>query len=134
MQKCRNDKKELFHDQPFQGDSLTRWLAVSMSTLFNMSFGNEEYSSGRLWTSVLRRMLGKNIEVDIIYLAFMFVFFLIIGIMYFKIDHTEICRIVKTVWRTFDIRYDSLCIRTITKFWLTDLIQINVRNYECLFR
>ena len=44
--------------------------------------------------------------------------------MHFKIDHTEICRIVKTVWRKFDIRYDSLCIRTITKFWVIDLIQI----------
>ena len=51
--------------------------------------------------------------------------------MYFKIDQKKI---IKTVWRTFDIRYDSLCIRTITKFWLIDSIQINVRNYECLSR
>lgn len=48
-----------FDDQPFHGGN---------------DFGNEEYSSDRLWTWVLRRMLGKNIEVDIIYLAFIFLF------------------------------------------------------------
>ena len=48
-----------FNDQPFHG---------------GYDFGNEEYSSDRLWASVLRRMLGKNIEVDIIYLAFIFLF------------------------------------------------------------
>ena len=47
-----------FNDQPFHG---------------GYDFGHEEYSSDRLWTSVLRRMLGKNIELDIIYLAFIYI-------------------------------------------------------------
>ena len=67
-----------------------------MSNLFRMSFGDEEYSSHRLWTSVLRRMLGIYIEVVFIYLAFMFVLKTRIGIMYFNnnvFDHREICRL-----------------------------------------
>ena len=66
--KCRS--AEMIRKSCFIWSALSRrirfcfhWLAVSMSNLFNMSFGNEEYSSGRLWTSVLRRMLGKNIHV-----------------------------------------------------------------------
>ena len=38
-------------------------------------------------------MLGIYIEVVFIYVAFMFLFLKRIGIMYFNVDQTEICRL-----------------------------------------
>ena len=94
MQKCRNDKKELFNDQPFQGgynfvfiESLSPCQICSVY-LLAMRNTVQTVCGHRFCEECLEYTLRK-----ILFTLLLCSFLKIIGIMYFTVDHTEICRL-----------------------------------------